>query len=92
MDIVFDGVSADKVEFLFWNHKKRKNRFGGMSLNFGGFPFDVWSLDDTWAFRNRKIDRINFSTLPQTTFLNIDAIAFKFGGISEDEIFCKWIL
>src|ERR1017187_9740162 len=86
-DVVFEGVSADKVEYLFWNTPKRKNRFGGMRLEFGDCPFDVWSLKDTWAFRNRKVHQVNVSALRQTTFLNIDAIVFKLGRNSEDEIF-----
>ena len=87
IDIVFDGTSADKVEYLFWNHKERKNRFGGMRLKLGGCPFDVWSLGDTWAFRNEKVRHIEFASFPRTTFLNIDAIAFKWGNTSDDEIF-----
>lgn len=87
IDIVFDGTSADKVEFLFWNHKERKNRFGGMRLKMGDYPFDIWSLGDTWAFRNEKVHQIEFASFPKTTFLNIDAIAFKWGNASEDKIF-----
>src|SRR5581483_4733733 len=74
IDIVFDRISPDQVEFLFWNQPKRKNRFGGMRINFGDCPLDIWSLEDTWAFRNKKVHQINFSTFPETTFLNVDAI------------------
>jgi hypothetical protein len=87
IDIVFDGTSADKVEYFFWNHKERKNRFGGIRLRLGDCPFDVWSLGDTWAFRNEKVHHVEFASFPKTTFLNIDAIAFKWGNTSEDKIF-----
>jgi hypothetical protein len=87
IDLVFNGASAEKVEYLFWNYKERKNRFGGMRLKLNKYPFDVWSLADTWAFRNKKVERVAISTFPQTTFLNVDAIAFKWGGNSEDQIF-----
>jgi len=87
IDIVFDGVPADKVEFFFWNHKERRNRFGGLRLKLGDCPFDMWSLEDTWAFRNKKVHQLEFSTFPQTTFLNIDAVAFRWKKDSEDEIF-----
>jgi hypothetical protein len=89
IDIVFAGTSAEKVEFFFWNNKEGRvrNRFGGLRFNFGGCPFDVWSLEDTWAFRNKRIYQAEISTFPQTTFLNVDAIAFKLKNDCEDEIF-----
>ena len=87
IDIVFEGASPDKIEYLFWNNKERKNRFGGMRLKLGNCPFDVWSLGDTWAFRHEKIDRVEVSVFPRTTFLNLDAIAYRWRENSEDEIY-----
>ena len=87
VDVVFDGVSADKAEFFFWNHKERKNRFGGLRLRLGDCPLDMWSLEDTWAFRNKKVHQVEFSTFPKTTFLNVDAVAYRWRKDSEDEIF-----
>jgi hypothetical protein len=89
IDIVFDGVSPDEVELLFWNHKERKNRFGGMRLNVGQCPLDVWSLQDTWAFRHKKVHQGGVSAFPRTTFLNVDAIAFRWKNDSEGEIFSE---
>jgi len=86
IDIVFEGVPVEKVEFFFWNQKERKNRFGGLRLKSGDCPFDVWSLRDTWAFRNKKVHRVSFSTLPHTAFLNLDAIALRWKDNSEDEV------
>ena len=87
IDIVFDGTPPDKVEYLLWNHSRRKNRFGGLHLKVRDCDFDMWSLRDTWAFRNRKVSQVGISQLPQTTFLNIDAIVLKLEKNGEDRIY-----
>lgn len=54
----------------------RSTRFGGMHLRIGDQRVDVWTLQDTWAFRQKKVA---FSCTPdnliRTVFLSIDALA-----------------
>lgn len=54
----------------------QKNRFGGYKLNIDGIEFDIWTMDNHWAFKNklltRKIDNLKYST-----FLNFDSIWYN---------------
>jgi hypothetical protein len=75
VDIVIAGVVADQIESLFADCVVRRTRFGGLHLQYNGWMFDVWSLNDTWALRNSGQSRWGFQDLPKTTFLNVEAVA-----------------
>ena len=57
------------ASFAFW-----KNRFGGYKFVLDDIKIDIWSIDDTWAFRNRLVSSLP-DNLTETVFLNIDSIA-----------------
>lgn len=81
VDIVVD-CPVDKLEFLL-RFKAKKNKFGGFKLSAGKTEFDIWSLDSTWAFGNDpKLER-KLEIVPETVFLNLDAITYclKTGAI-----------
>lgn len=52
----------------------RKNRFGGFNICLDGHLFDIWSLESTWAFRE-KIVSASVRNLTETVFFNIDSVA-----------------
>lgn len=56
-----------------------ENRFGGFRFSVDGQKFDLWALEDTWAFRAGLVEGRNFTNLLDTTFFNIDAIAYHIG-------------
>lgn len=51
-----------------------KNKFGGFRFVVGRQRFDIWSLDDTWAFRAGFADDCTFLGLLGTSFFNLDAV------------------
>lgn len=77
IDIVIGQTSADCVATTFSRYLKRRTRFGGLHLNNEGWLFDVWPLEETWAFRSGLGLTADFSELPKTTFLNVEAVAIE---------------
>lgn len=55
------------------------NKFGGFRFIAGDRLFDLWSFEDTWAFRHGLVVGTEFSDLLKTTFFNLDAAAFHIG-------------
>jgi len=79
VDIVVHGASMSQISDVFSEHFVRPTRFGGLHLNVKGWMFDVWPLSDTWAFREGGLRTMGFSSLPKTTFLNVEAVAARIG-------------
>lgn len=52
------------------------NKFGGFRFVSGGQHFDIWALQDTWAFREGFVEATGFDALLQTTFFGVDAAMF----------------
>lgn len=77
VDIVVDVTDIDALERALFGWKPHKNKFGGYRFSVGEQAFDVWSLHDTWAFRNGHIGNPSFGALTQTTAFNWDAIVFE---------------
>ena len=46
-----------------------------LQLNVGGALFEVWPLEQTWAYRQRLLECTGFTSLPRTAFLNVEAVA-----------------
>jgi hypothetical protein len=72
VDIVVDGCSTEQLRYLFNDLPHRTTRFGGLRLDHG-ITVDIWSLQDTWAFKN-LLFAPSFTELPKTTFLNVEAV------------------
>lgn len=74
IDIVVD-CPTERLEILS-KYKPLKNKFGGYKLTLNKTEFDIWNLDSTWAINNNSKFEKQISTLPETVFLNIDAIMY----------------
>jgi hypothetical protein len=74
IDIVVKGPSSEELERAFAADTTRKTRFGGLHLRRFEWEFDVWPLQETYAFRNCR-NAATFADLPQTTFFNLEAVA-----------------
>lgn len=75
IDVVVDGLSVSELEEIFSPYVRRRTRFGGLRLNVEGWAFDVWPLEETWAFREGIMLReADFEGLTRTTFLNVEAV------------------
>ena len=77
IDIVVAEVSTEDLENAFADVLVRKTRFGGLTLNMGGWLFDVWPLASTWGCKFFPLFAHSFSVLPRTTFFSVEAIAIE---------------
>lgn len=77
IDIVVDDVDPEEAVRLIGGEVLRKTRFGGVHARLGLWPVDIWSISQTWAFREGVVRFEAFDDLPKTTFLNIEAIAVE---------------
>jgi hypothetical protein len=76
IDLVVLGVPLSDLEKRFNGIIARHTRFGGLKLRNGSWHFDVWPLEETWAFRKDKVIA-RFEDLPSTTTFNLEAIAVE---------------
>ncbi|RKH65082.1 hypothetical protein [Corallococcus aberystwythensis] len=75
VDLVVAGATGDALREAFSRELVRVNRFGGLRLQVQKLPVDIWTLESTWAFQQRLVPGGDFAHLPQTTFLNVEAVA-----------------
>jgi len=75
VDVVVSGTNALELEQIYKDILHRKNRFGGLQLRPRGWLIDIWTLQDSWAFKEKLVQPANFDQLVRTTFLNVEAIA-----------------
>jgi hypothetical protein len=75
VDIVIQGPPLEFLRELFGSLISRETRFGGFHLHDSEWEFDVWPLERTWGIVQDRIANPDFSNLPNTTFLNIEAAA-----------------
>lgn len=76
IDVVVLGVPLSELERRFNGITARHTRFGGLKLQNGYWQFDIWPLEETWAFRRDKTVA-RFEDLPSTTTFNLEAIAVE---------------
>jgi len=75
-----DLVSASKseeIEKVISIYEPIRNKFGGFRFTVNRRRFDIWSLRDTWAFRQNLVGLEGFSSLLNTSFFNLDAAYFQ---------------
>lgn len=78
IDIVVNLPLTDLVSLLskLSTNALRINKFGGIRFNYHNFEFDIWSLNETWAFRENHIACTGESSLLKTTLMSWDAVLF----------------
>ncbi|NIC37047.1 hypothetical protein HBJ58_10170 [Halomonas desiderata] len=69
---------SSRLEDVLQPYSPVKNKYGGYRFHNHGYIYDAWSLNDTWAVKNKLIAAENFEDLCHTTFFNLDAIALDF--------------
>ncbi len=77
LDIILGYVSREELAALFSNKVKGATGLGGLKLQVREWSIDMWSIKDTWAFKQGKVSGEGFSDYPETTFLDIDAIVIE---------------
>ncbi|MEW5512350.1 hypothetical protein ABGT16_07000 [Pseudomonas asiatica] len=76
IDLV-SSASAEEIYYAIRNYSPVRNRFGGYRFFFLGRPYDIWSLEDTWAVREGYVKAICIEDLCRTTFFTTDAAIFN---------------
>ena len=77
IDVVVSGVPLSRLEEQFSDILTRRTRFGGLHLKRGTWQFDIWPVNETWAFRQNYSGPANFEQLPLTTTFNLEAVAVE---------------
>ncbi|RPF50052.1 hypothetical protein [Aquisalibacillus elongatus] len=77
-DIVIDNIDID-IESILLNVdcNYRINKFGGFKIYVDGLTFDMWDIQNTWAFKTEKVEYISSKDLNKTVFLNIDSLHYS---------------
>ncbi len=73
VDIVANCSSSELASWLS-SFPVKRTRFGGFRVRVHKWDFDIWALQDTWAFTTTHMEP-TFANLPKTTFFNIEGIA-----------------
>lgn len=78
IDLVVTDINNNMIDAIVNHIKNRQTRFGGFKCNINSMPVDIWTLNDTWAFKQKDFKhKIRFENLPKTVFLSIDALIVK---------------
>jgi len=75
LDIVVGIDSLDELREEFRSCTIKETRFGGIQVRGKQWHFDIWPLNQTWAFHKDVVSNPSFEALPSTTFFNVEAIA-----------------
>ncbi len=84
IDVVFCGDFKTLKETLN-DWPSELNKYGGFRIKLGSWDIDIWSIFDTWAFRNELVAYVDYTSLLKTTIANWDAILFSW---RTKEIYC----
>ncbi|WP_061302236.1 hypothetical protein [Clostridium botulinum] len=59
--------------------KYKKNRFGGYKIFFNKIVFDIWKMEEHWAFKNCYYEE-KIENIQKTTFLNYDSLVYDYSN------------
>lgn len=81
IDLVTNEDSLEHLNPFVQEWGSRYNKFGGLNFRRAGWDFDLWPVEQTWAFRSPAeesgLDNTSFASLPSTTFLNVEAVVVE---------------
>lgn len=78
IDIIYKTDFSIVQKYLSENNIKfKKNTFDGLKFNLGNIQFDVWDIENHFAFKNNYY-KPYFENVCKTTFLNYDSIMYDF--------------
>lgn len=83
IDIIIDISRRSIWEGILETYRPKRNNFGGYKLVCSALIVDIWPLEETWAYREGYVvcrPEEYVQSLPETVFLNLDAIVYDFNG------------
>ncbi|NUJ16627.1 hypothetical protein FKN04_08440 [Bacillus glycinifermentans] len=78
-DIAIKFTDEMKFNNIINDYEYYKNRFGGYKIKVSGIDFDIWDLNNTWAFKNTNL-KPSEENLAKSVYLNIDGIVYNFNS------------
>lgn len=84
IDLVSTASQAD-ISLAVSKYNAVRNKFGGFRFVIEKQRFDIWSLTDTWAFKNGFASGVEFADLLTTSFFNVDAACYH---VDRNELLC----
>ncbi|MGQ9023712.1 hypothetical protein [Bacillus sp. 18-5] len=86
-DIAIKFKDKTHFDLITRKYSNRRNRFGGFKFKIGNMEFDIWDLENTWAFKNTNL-QASEENLAKSVYLNIDGIVYNFNKSKlYDELF-----
>ncbi|MGG1685231.1 MULTISPECIES: hypothetical protein [Bacillales] len=68
----------------------KRNKYGGYKVVIEDLKFDIWEIDKTWAFKEKKVEKKSYIDLVNTVFLNVDSLFYNLNTLElHDEEFKK---
>ena len=78
IDLIYKTDFSIVLNYLSENNIKfKKNSFDGLKFNLDNIQFDVWDIENHFAFKNNYY-KLSFKNVCKTTFLNYDSIMYDF--------------
>lgn len=92
IDLV-SSASQTEISLAVAKYHAVRNKFGGFRFVIEKQRFDVWSLPDTWAFKNGFAFGSTFADLLTTSFFNVDGACYH---VDRKKLLClpeydRWI-
>jgi hypothetical protein len=75
-DIIVNTSRTDLSSY-FGAVKFTTNRYGGYKVLADELTFDIWSINNTWAFKHNKVLFNTLEDLTRTVFFNYDSIIYN---------------
>lgn len=86
-DIAIKFNNKEEFNKIVEDYNFEINRFGGYKFHTSNIDFDIWDLNNTWAFNNTDLTPSE-ENLARSVYLNIDGIVYNFNkNILYDDIF-----
>ena len=78
VDLVFDGSKVELKKALSCINTApiTENKFGGFRLHMKSWDVDIWSAEDTWAFKEGLVEFTSIESILETTLMSWDSALY----------------
>lgn len=78
IDLVIDWSREELIKTLNTLNIQEieRNKLGGVRFHYHNLDFDIWCIQDTWAFRERIVEFEDLNSLLKTTLMSWDSVLY----------------